>query len=95
MLVGVNQYLDDEEEPIELHRLDPETVRRQLERIARVRAERDGAAVERALAEVRRAAGGTDNLLLPMREALRVGCTVGEICALLRAEFGEYDAQRI
>ena len=62
--------------------------------LERVRAERDAAAAEAALAEVRRVASGTDNLLPPMRDALRAGCTVGEICNALREEFGTYDAQR-
>jgi methylmalonyl-CoA mutase N-terminal domain/subunit len=43
---------------------------------------------------VRRVAVGDGNLLVPMREALRVRCTVGEICETLREEFGTYDAQR-
>jgi methylmalonyl-CoA mutase, N-terminal domain len=94
VLVGVNRYLEDEEEPIELHRLDPDTVRLQLERTARVRSERDGDAAGRALDDVRRVAGGSENLLPPMREALRARCTVGEICGALREQFGEYDAQR-
>jgi len=94
VLVGVNRFTEAEEEHVELHRLDPENERRQVERTQRVRAERDAAAAEAALAEVRRAAAGTDNLLLPMREALRVGCTVGEICNALRDEFGTFDAQR-
>ena len=71
MVVGVNRYVEEEAEPIELHRLDPEAERRQLERTARVRAERNAADAEAALAEVRRVAQGTDNLLPPMREALR------------------------
>jgi methylmalonyl-CoA mutase N-terminal domain/subunit len=94
VLVGVNRFREDEEEPIELHRLDPETERRQLERTARVRTERDAAAAARALEEVRRVARGTENLLPLMREALRARCTVGEICGTLRDEFGTYDAQR-
>jgi methylmalonyl-CoA mutase, N-terminal domain len=94
VIVGVNRFRDGDEESIELHRLDPEIERQQLERIARVRAERDAAAAEAALAEVRRVAGGTENLLPPMREALRARCTVGEICNVLRDEFGTYDAQR-
>ncbi len=51
--------------------------------------------VKAALEDVRSAARGTQNLLVPMREALRVRCTVGEICEVLRAEFGTYDAQRV
>jgi methylmalonyl-CoA mutase N-terminal domain/subunit len=90
----VNRFAEGDEEPIELHRLDPEIERRQLERTARVRAERDAAAAEAALAEVRRVAGTTENLLPPMREALRARCTVGEICGVLREEFGTYDAHR-
>jgi methylmalonyl-CoA mutase N-terminal domain/subunit len=94
VIVGVNRFAEAEAEPIELHRLDPEAERRQLERTARVRAERTEDEAAAALAEVRRVARGEDNLLVPMREALRVRCTVGEICELLREEFGTYDAHR-
>jgi methylmalonyl-CoA mutase, N-terminal domain len=94
VIVGVNRFAEGGEEPVELHRLDPEIERRQLERTARVRAERDAVAAEAALAEVRVVAAGSDNLLPPMREALRARCTVGEICGVLRDEFGTYDAQR-
>jgi methylmalonyl-CoA mutase, N-terminal domain len=93
VIVGVNRYEEEEPEPIELHRIDPEAERRQLERTARVRAERDAGAAEAALARVREAAPGTDNLLPPLREALRARCTVGEVCNVLREEFGMYDAQ--
>jgi methylmalonyl-CoA mutase N-terminal domain/subunit len=94
VVVGVNRYQEHEAEPIELHRLDPEIERRQLERTARVRAERDGDGAARTLEEVRRVARSDENLLPAMREALRVRCTVGEICDVLREEFGTYDAQR-
>ena len=93
VIVGVNRYEEEEPEPIELHRIDPEAERRQLERTARVRAERDGAAAEAALARVREAAQSTKNLLPPMRDALRARCTIGELCNVLREEFGLYDAQ--
>jgi methylmalonyl-CoA mutase, N-terminal domain len=95
VIVGVNRYEEDESEAIELHRLDPESERRQLERTARVRAEREAGAAERALGEVRRVARSDENLLPAMREALRAHCTVGEICEVLREEFGTYDAQRV
>jgi methylmalonyl-CoA mutase, N-terminal domain len=94
VIVGVNRYTEDEPEHVELHRLDPEAERRQLERTARVRAERNPGDAERALAAVREAALGETNLLPPMREALRARCTVGEICETLRAEWGMYDAIR-
>jgi methylmalonyl-CoA mutase N-terminal domain/subunit len=94
VLVGVNRFAEAGEEPIELHRLDPEAERRQLERTARVRAERSAEDAERTLAEVRRSAEGEANLLPPLREALRARCTVGEICGALRELWGTYDAQR-
>src|SRR5881409_2643844 len=94
VIVGVNRYREEQAEPIELHRLDPEAERRQLERTACVRSERNADEAQKALAEVRRVAGGHGNLLLPMREALRARCTIGEICNGLRDEWGTYDAQR-
>jgi methylmalonyl-CoA mutase N-terminal domain/subunit len=94
VIVGVNRFVEDEREPIELHRIDAEAERRQLERTARVRSERNADEAARAQEEVRRVARGTDNLLPAMREALRAHCTIGEICTVLRNEFGVYDARR-
>jgi methylmalonyl-CoA mutase, N-terminal domain len=93
VLVGVNRFEEDEAEQIEIHHLDPEIERRQLDRTARVRVERNAEAAAAALAEIRRVAGGEWNLLPPMREALRAHCTIGEICTVLREEWGTYDAQ--
>ncbi len=94
MIVGVNRFAEDEEEHVELHRLDPAIERRQLERTARVRAERNADEAERALAEVKRVAATDENLLPPMREALRARVTVGEISNVLREEWGTFDASR-
>jgi methylmalonyl-CoA mutase N-terminal domain/subunit len=94
LVVGVNRYAEGEEEEIELHHLDPEAERRQVERTQRIRAERDAEQSAAAMAAVREAARGTANLLHPMRYALAARCTVGEICEALREEFGMYDAQR-
>jgi methylmalonyl-CoA mutase N-terminal domain/subunit len=93
VIVGVNRYEEDESEPIELYRLDPAAEKRQVERTVRVRVERDQDKARAALAEVRRVAEGDENLLHPMREALRLGCTVGEISNELRDVFGTYDSQ--
>jgi methylmalonyl-CoA mutase, N-terminal domain len=93
VLVGVNRYVEDDAEEIELHRLDPEAERRQVERTRRVRAERDAGAAEAALERVREAARGDVNLLVPMRDALAAYATVGEICSELRDEFGTFDAR--
>ncbi len=94
VIVGVNRYAEAESEQIELLQIDPQAERRQLERTARVRAERDAAVAEAAQARVREAARGTENLLPPLRDALAAYCTVGELCEVLREEFGMYDAQR-
>jgi methylmalonyl-CoA mutase N-terminal domain/subunit len=94
VIVGVNRFHEDEEEPIELYRLDPEAERRQLERTARLRAERNADAAQKALVRARDAARGTENMLPPLREALRARCTIGEICNELRDEWGMYDTQR-
>jgi methylmalonyl-CoA mutase N-terminal domain/subunit len=94
IIIGVNRFTEGDEEPIELHRLDPAAEARQLERTARLRAERNAEEAEAALGAVRETARGDANLLVPMREALRARCTIGEICNVLREEFGMYDAQR-
>jgi methylmalonyl-CoA mutase N-terminal domain/subunit len=94
VIVGVNKFTESTEEPIELHHLDPAAEKRQLERTARVRTERNAGEAEHAVAAVRETARGDGNLLVPMREALRARVTVGEICNVLREEFGTYDAQR-
>jgi methylmalonyl-CoA mutase N-terminal domain/subunit len=94
VIVGVNRYLEDDPAKVKLHRIDPEAERRQLERTARVRAERNAEEAARSLEAVRSAALGDANLLPPMRDALKARCTVGEICETLRAEWGMYDAIR-
>jgi methylmalonyl-CoA mutase N-terminal domain/subunit len=94
VIVGVNRFREGDEDEMELLQIDPEAERRQLERTARVRAERDAGAAEAALLAVRAAAEGSENLLRPMREALRARCTIGEVCDVLRDVFGTYDALR-
>jgi methylmalonyl-CoA mutase N-terminal domain/subunit len=94
VIVGVNHFQEEESERVELHRIDPEAERRQLERTAGLRAERNADEAASALAAVREAALGESNLLPPMREALRARCTIGEICETLRAEWGMYDSVR-
>jgi methylmalonyl-CoA mutase N-terminal domain/subunit len=90
-VVGINAYREDEEAPVELHKMDAQIERDQVDRLARLRESRDAARVQAALDAVREAARGTDNLLYPMREALRLGGTVGEVSGVLREEYGEYD----
>ncbi len=94
VIVGVNEYVAGSEAPIELHAIDPAGEQRQCERTACVRAERSAEAAAAGIAAVRDAARGTSNLLLPMRDALRARCTIGEICNVLRDEWGMYDHER-
>ncbi|MFM9589030.1 methylmalonyl-CoA mutase [Streptomyces scabiei] len=90
VVVGVNRFRLDAEEPYEPLRVDPAIEARQAERLARLRAERDRAAVDAALAALRKAAEGEDNVLYPMREALRARATVGEVCDALREVWGTH-----
>ena len=90
VVVGVNRFEEDGLEPVEVFPVDPEMQRAQVERVRRVRAGRDQAAVHAALADVRAAARGTQNLLGPMKEALRRMATLGEVSDALRDEWGVY-----
>ncbi|MFU8852090.1 acyl-CoA mutase large subunit family protein [Micromonospora sp. SL1-18] len=90
VVVGLNRFQIDEEEPYEPLRVDPAIEAAQAERLAKLRAERDAEAVERTLAELRAAAQGTGNVLYPMKEALRAKATVGEVCGTLREVWGTY-----
>jgi methylmalonyl-CoA mutase N-terminal domain/subunit len=94
VIVGVNRFQDPEERPVELQRISEEEVQKQIQRLRELRANRDNAAVERALAAVADTARGTDNLLPPMKEALRARATLGEVSDALRNVFGEYHATR-
>jgi len=93
VVVGLNRFTENAAGAIDVLHVDPEIERRQRARTAAVRSSRDSGEVETALAGVRRAADSDENLLPPLREALRARCTVGEICAALRAVWGTYDAQ--
>jgi methylmalonyl-CoA mutase, N-terminal domain len=90
VIVGVNKYVDDASGSVEAFPIDPALATGQSERIKRLRAERDQAGVDAALAEVAAAARGTQNLLLPMKEALRRQATLGEVSDVLREAFGVY-----
>ena len=89
-VVGVNRYTLAEEEPYQPLRVDPQIEVDQRERLAALRATRDNAAVQAALDALREAARGTDNVLYPMKEALRLRATGGEISHALRDVWGLY-----
>lgn len=90
-LVGVNHLRKEEEKrEIEIFELDSNAEKRQIERLRKVRAERDADAVKSALDRVREAARGDDNLVPPILDAVKVYATHGELCDVLREAFGEY-----
>jgi len=88
IIVGVNRYQLEEEQPLEILRIDPALEQEQIERVQAVRNRRDSAAVEQALAELRRAAEGDTNLMEPIMAASRLYVTMGEMCDALRDVWG-------
>jgi methylmalonyl-CoA mutase N-terminal domain/subunit len=90
VVVGVNRFTLDEEEPYEPLRIDPGIAAKQAARLGRLRAGRDQAAVDAALKELRSVGSGTGNVLYPLKEALRLNATVGEVCDALRDVWGIY-----
>ena len=94
VIVGVNRFADDQPEPADVFPIDPALQAHQIERVRRTRAERDQPAVDAALGDVAGAARGTQNLLVPMKEALRLRATLGEVSDVLRQEFGVYQPAR-
>jgi len=90
VVVGVNRFALDEEEPYEPLRMDPALEAAQSARVARLRAGRDNVRVEAALEQLRAAARGSANVLPPMKRALSLRATVGEVSDALRDVWGVY-----
>jgi methylmalonyl-CoA mutase N-terminal domain/subunit len=91
IVVGVNRYRDEGlATPPPIQRIDPEAERLQVEGVRRVRAERDPAAWERAMAELDEAARGGENVMPPLIDAVNAYATVGELSDRLRAVWGEH-----
>jgi methylmalonyl-CoA mutase N-terminal domain/subunit len=90
IVVGVNAYVDENEDATPIFRPNLEVVEAQHERLARVRAERDQGAVDAALTRLRDSARGDENMMEPIMEAVRTYATLGEMCGVLRDEWGEY-----
>ncbi|MEA2129354.1 MAG: methylmalonyl-CoA mutase, N-terminal domain [Solirubrobacteraceae bacterium] len=89
-VVGVNDHIDAEEEPIELLHVDPALERKQIGRLQAVRSKRDGAEVERVLAELKQGARSDRNLMPDLLECARAHASEGEIVAALQEVFGTY-----
>jgi methylmalonyl-CoA mutase N-terminal domain/subunit len=94
VIVGVNKYVEDGDQPTEVFPIDPGLQGQQAERVRRLRASRDQSAVDAALADVASAARGSQNLLVPMKEALGRMATLGEVSDVLRDAFGVYQPVR-
>jgi methylmalonyl-CoA mutase N-terminal domain/subunit len=90
IVVGVNRFASEKEDPFEGLRVDPAIEEQQAERLATLRAERDQDEVDKHLAALTAAAQGDDNVLYPMKDALRAKATVGEVCNALREVWGVY-----
>lgn len=90
IIVGLNKFQIEEKPPKGLLRVDPAVGERQKERLSALRARRNNNMVISALASLRNTARGTENLMFPILDAVRAYATLGEICEVLREEFGEY-----
>jgi methylmalonyl-CoA mutase N-terminal domain/subunit len=89
-MVNVNIYEPQEEQDVEIHRVDPEISRRQVERLKELKEKRDNDLVAKRLEELKEAARGTENTMYPILEAVRAYATVQEICDALKEVFGSY-----
>jgi methylmalonyl-CoA mutase, N-terminal domain len=90
IIVGVNKYVTEQVDDVEILRVDPESERRQVDRLAKFKAARDQEALAGRLQELRQVAEGEGNLLYPIKDALRAGASIGEVCGAMRDAFGEY-----
>jgi methylmalonyl-CoA mutase N-terminal domain/subunit len=92
VIVGVNRFQTKEESPTGLLKVDPTVGEKQVARLQELRRTRDEAAVTRALADLKAAAQGTENVMPRVLAAVKNLATLGEICDTLREVFGEYQA---
>ena len=90
VIVGVNKFQTQEDLPSNLLRVDPAVREKQIANLKTLREQRDSDAVKGALAELKKVAQGTENLMPPIMDAVKKRATLGEICDVLREVFGEY-----
>ncbi len=90
IIVGLNQFQMEEEPLRDILRIKPEVEQYQKEKLARVKKERNNAKVKETLGVLKKAAQGTDNVVPPILEAVKVYASLGEISDTLREVFGEY-----
>jgi methylmalonyl-CoA mutase N-terminal domain/subunit len=90
VIVGVNRFVAEDEEPIEILKIDPGASDHQARKLRDLRARRSGARVQASLDALCRAAEGTGNTMPFIIDAVKAYCTLGEICDALRSVFGSY-----
>jgi methylmalonyl-CoA mutase N-terminal domain/subunit len=90
VIVGVNKFVTDQVDDVDILRVDPEAEQRQLARLKAFKESRDQAEVEAKLDTLRDVARGDGNLLHPIRAALAADASIGEVCGAMREVFGEY-----
>lgn len=95
IIVGVNTYSTEEKIEVPLLLIGEDVAKRQIARLHQVKKERDNEAIKLALEKVRKAAKGTDNLMPPILNAVKVYASVGEICDVLRDVFGEWKGDQL
>ena len=90
IVVGVNEYIEEQIEVPGLLRVDPQSEREQLDRLAAFKADRDQELVAQRLEELREVARGEENLIPAIRVALKDRCSMGEVCGAMKDVFGGY-----
>jgi methylmalonyl-CoA mutase N-terminal domain/subunit len=90
IVVGVNDFMVDEEPSINITKIDAEAEKRQIEKLKKIKSERNQQRVDQTLSKIKQAAEGRENLMPPVIDAVREYATVGEISDVLREVFGEY-----
>jgi methylmalonyl-CoA mutase N-terminal domain/subunit len=93
VIVGVNDYVQEQEPPIRTLYIDETTAERQIEKLEQLRRGRDNPRVARALDALRKAAAGVENTMPPILECVRAYATLGEMCDALREVWGEYEEE--
>src|SRR3954466_7074505 len=90
IVVGVNKYVTETQDDVDILRVDPKSEDEQVERLKKFKAERDQDELKAKLGELHEVAKGDGNLMHPIRAALKANASIGEVCGVLRDEFGEY-----
>ena len=95
IIVGVNRFQLEDEEPKFIFRVDPASEKAQVEKLNAVKAQRDNDAVKQALKRLQESCRDGENLMYPIEEAVKAYASLGEICGVMREVFGDYRAPTV